>query len=251
MALALAGFGLLGLASAAGGPRIRFGDTTHDFGELPSDRKVTHEWVFFNDGDEPLQILRTRSSCGCTVSVADDAPVAPGASGTIHIEFDPAGLVGPVKRTLAVDSNDPINGVIKLTVRAQVKRVDLPAGSAGHPPIAGQSMLMGTCASCHAAPAAGRTGGDLYDAVCAMCHGERATGGRAPSLRHPSYLDTRDDRELAEEIAYGTANPSMPGFADLMGGPLSRQQIDSLVRLLREWGSTTDSHQGATAPDDG
>jgi hypothetical protein len=35
----------------------------------------------------------------------------------------------------------------------------------------------------------------------------------------------------------------MPGFLDLMGGPLDAAQVDSLVRLMRSWerGSDTDS----------
>lgn len=229
------------LAMADNGPRIRFESITHDFGQLRSDQKTAFDWVFHNDGDAPLTILRTRSSCGCTISVADEVPVPPGASGKIHVEFDPAGLQGEIKRTLAVNSNDPTQGMVRLTVRASVTRVDLPETSDGHPAIGGQSLLMGDCGTCHAAPASGKSGEGLYLAVCAMCHGELATGGRAPSLRSPSYLDTRSDRELAEAIAYGTANPSMPGYSSMMGGPLSEDQVESLVRLLRAWGSTTES----------
>jgi len=237
------------LSWAGVGPRIRFDSTTHDFGDLRSDQKTSFDWVFHNDGDAPLTILRTRSSCGCTVSVADEEPVPPGANGTIHVEFDPAGLHGEIKRSLAVNSNDPVQGAVKLTLRAHVTRVDLPALGDGHPAIGGQSLLMGDCGSCHAAPAAGKSGEELYRAVCAMCHGDTATGGRAPSLRETSYLQTRGDGELAEAIAYGTANPSMPGFSSMMGGPLDDDQVESLVRLLRSWGPTTngsgpDAHDG-------
>lgn len=237
-------------AMAGDGPRIRFDSTTHDFGALRSDQKSAVDWIFHNDGDAPLTILRTRSSCGCTVSVADETPVPPGASGKIRVEFDPAGLQGDIKRTLAVSSNDPRQGVVKLTVRASVTPVDLPALAEGHPAVGGQSLLMGDCGSCHAAPAAGKRGEQLYLAVCAMCHGDTATGGRAPSLRSPSYLDARSDRELADAIAYGTANPSMPGYSSMMGGPLSEDQVESLVRLLRVWGSTT-GDDAADGNDDG
>lgn len=239
------------LCLAATGPKIHFEQTSHDFGELRSDETASYDWVFTNTGDEPLEILRTRSSCGCTMSVAQEEPVPPGGSGTIHVEFDAGGLEGSIKRTLAVESNDPQDGLILLKIRANVTSVAVPTVSGGHPRIGGQSLLMGECASCHAAPASGKTGAELYAAVCAMCHGPRAAGERAPSLRHPSYLDEREDRELAEGIAYGTTNPRMPGYSELMGGPLNDEQIDSLVRLLREWGSTTEKNDGATSHDGG
>jgi mono/diheme cytochrome c family protein len=226
-------------------PKIRFERTVHDFGNLRADEKVSFDWVFYNDGGTPLNIVKTRTSCGCTMSLAQEEPVPPGGSGVIHIEFDPAGMDGSVRKTLAVTSDDPERQISRLTIRARVTPVDLPEIEGGHPRIAGQSLLMGDCASCHAAPAAGKSGAELWNAVCAMCHGDDGTGTRAPSLRHPSYLDARSDRELLEGIAYGTANPRMPGFAEMMGGPLNDDQVRSLVKLLRDWGSTTKSGDGS------
>jgi mono/diheme cytochrome c family protein len=239
---------LLRAQDSGGGapPKIRFEKTVHDFGELRSDEKVSFDWVYHNDGGSPLSIIRTRTSCGCTMSVAEEESVPPGGSGTIHIDFDPVGMSGSVRKVLAVTSDDPEQQISRLTIRARITPVDLPiVETGGHPRIAGQSLLMGDCASCHAAPAADKSGAELWNAVCAMCHGDDGTGGRAPSLRHPSYLDARSDRELSEGIAYGTANPRMPGFAATMGGPLSDAQVDSLVQLLRKWGSTEKTADGS------
>jgi mono/diheme cytochrome c family protein len=69
-----------------------------------------------------------------------------------------------------------------------------------------------------------------------MCHGPEGQGRLAPGLRAGDYLSAHDDQALAQAIAYGTPNPKMPGFSDLMGGPLDANQIASLVRLLRAWG---------------
>lgn len=227
-------------ATAEGKARIRFEGLSHDFGELRADEKVEHDWLYHNEGDAPLKILRTRSSCGCTMTLLDGEVIAPGAQGTLKVAFDPAGQHGTVTKTLAVVSNDPDRERVLLTVKARVIPLETPEVPGGHPPITGQSLLMGDCATCHAAPAAEKSGRELYTAVCAMCHGDTATGGSAPSLRTPSYLDERSDQELSEGIAYGTTNPRMPGFAELMGGPLSKRQIQTLVRLLRDWGSTTE-----------
>jgi len=218
-------------------PAIRFDRMTHDFGKIPSDRKVSVRWVFHNDGDAPLEIVAVRPTCGCTVTAPQDDLIPPGGTGALEVTFDPAGQQGSVRKSLAVMSNDPRRPSVLLTLRAEVQSTEVPEGSAtGHPPIAGQSLLMGSCGTCHAAPAAGKSGPELYAAICAACHGADGRGARAPSLRVPDWLAGHTDEQLAAGIAYGTANPRMPGYLDQMGGPLSTAQIDSLVRLLRTWG---------------
>ncbi len=44
---------------------------------------------------------------------------------------------------------------------------------------------------------------------------------------------------LADTIAYGTVDPEMAGYSDRIGSPLDKGQIESLVRLPREWGPGT------------
>ena len=228
-----------------GPPSIRFEKTFHDFGEIKSDQKVEFDWVFRNEGGAPLQILGTRTSCGCTLTLVENDVIPPGGTGSIRMTFDPAGQNGSVRKNLSVNSNDPSRPAVRLTMRAKVLAVEVPREPGSHPPTSGQSLLMGECASCHAAPAEGKTGAELYNAVCGMCHGAQAEGQLAPSLRNPSYLNARSDDELAEGIAYGTANPNMPGFSELMGGPLSEAQIRSLVELLRSWGPSEGAAVGS------
>lgn len=220
------------------GPRLRFDGTLHDFGDLRDDQdKVSHDWVFHNDGDEPLQILGTRPSCGCTASIVSEASVPPGGQGVLRVTFDPAGQHGSVRKTLAVNSNDPTDPHVLLTIKARVAVVEQPLEPGAHPRVTGQSLLMGECASCHAEPADGKTAEALYASVCAMCHGAQAEGGaHGPSLRTPDYLATRDDEELGVAISYGTSNPGMPGFSRTMGGPLTEEQVLSLVEVIRRWG---------------
>ena len=68
----------------------------------------------------------------------------------------------------------------------------------------------------------------LWEAVCAMCHGP--TGSALSKFVH-----SHDAAALTQTIAYGTANPKMPGFSSLMGGPLNEAQVASLVRFLRSF----------------
>lgn len=240
------------ISSAAEEPapaaKIRFETVTHDFGAVRSDTKVQYRWAFSNVGNAPLRILGLKPSCACTATAVDDRPVPPGGQGFIDVTFDPVGQSGVVKKSLVVTSNDPSQKVVILRMTASVTPAVLVAPTTGHPPISGQSMLFGSCASCHAAPAAGKNGEALYAAICAMCHGKEGSGGRAPSIREASYLRARDDRALAEAIAYGTTNPKMPGFGDSMGGPLTPAQVESLVKLLRAWGAASAAPPTAVPP---
>ena len=221
---------------AGKGPVIQFEKKIHDFGQVSSDTKVGFSWSFRNMGDAPLQIVGTRPQCGCTATVQDDRLIPPGGSGTLEITFDPAGLSGSIRKSLAVRTNERSQRRTLLEIMATVTPSNRTLEEGAHPATAGQSLLIGSCAECHAAPAAGHTGAGLYAAVCAVCHGESAGGGLAPSLRERDYLASRSDEELNGYITYGSANPKMPGFSALMGGPLTESQIDSLVDLLRTWG---------------
>ncbi len=217
------------------GPAVRFDEKTHDFGTLRSDQPVEYQWPFFNDGDAPLRIVKTRPQCGCTATVLDDGAVPPGGRGTMKVTFDPVGLEGGVRKSLAVMTDDPRTPRVLLTLLASVVPVEVQRKEGEHPRVAGQSLLVGECATCHAAPAAGKHGAELYAAICASCHGDDGAGVHAPSIREASYLAGRTDDDLNQAISYGSANPKMPGFLDLMGGPLDAAQVDSLVRLMRSW----------------
>ena len=223
---------------AEGAPKIVFSTTTHDFGDLEGDAKVEHRWLFKNEGDATLEIVNTKTSCGCTMSLGKGTKVEPGETGELLVTFDAAGQAGRLRKTLSIISNDPERPITRLTIQARVTPLEFEAVPGAHPPILGQSLLMGDCASCHAKPAENKMGQELWNAVCAMCHGDKGLGARGPSLRAASFINSRSDEELHTGIAYGTANPRMPGFAELMGGPLSEEQVDSLVSLLRSWGAS-------------
>lgn len=229
-------------------PIIRFEKTTHDFGELAADAKVEHAWVIHNDGKAPLEIVNTFPSCGCTASLIEDKGIAPGGKGILRVSFDAVGQNGDVRKSIAVLSNDPAKPRVLLTVIARVLAPVNPRVSRDHPGITGQSYLVGDCASCHAAPATGKEGAELWGVVCAMCHGDRAQGKLAPPLRNADYLEGRGDKDLHDSIAFGTVNPRMPGFSEMMGGPLKEAQIDSLVRLIRSWGPVGDTEAAPAAP---
>lgn len=149
--------------------------------------------------------------------------IAPGESGNVRITLDPAGKYGQVLKKVTIHSNDPAQPELDVPVRATVEH-GVEADSA----VPLEEVLFGReeCARCHADPAGSHVGLPLWEAVCSMCHGEVYEYARTLPP------GARGGAELERWIAAGEADTGMPGFSEEVGGPLSDEQIESLVDLL-------------------
>lgn len=87
----------------------------------------------------------------------------------------------------------------------------------------------------------------LYHANCAACHGVDGTRGPAMALSDPVYLAIADNDTLRSTIANGRPGTAMSPFSQRQGGTLTDDQIDAVVRGIRErWGGS--ARIGATPP---
>ncbi len=96
------------LASAlwAQSPVIEFKNAEHNFGKIKeADGKVTTVFTFKNTGMTPLIINHVTASCGCTVPSWNEAPIEPGATGTITATYDPNRRPGKFAKSILVYSN--------------------------------------------------------------------------------------------------------------------------------------------------
>ena len=105
-------------ASAA--PQIQVQNPSHNFGTLIQGKKLDHTFTVRNSGDSPLKISHIRPACGCTAVNASSPVVNPGKTSEIKVSFDSANFSGSVSKTVAVESNDPSNPVITLTLTGTV-----------------------------------------------------------------------------------------------------------------------------------
>lgn len=62
----------------------------HNFGTLQQGRPAAHRFVFKNSGTQPLIIDNVRTPCGCTAVEWPEAPIAPGDTAAIVVEFNAA-----------------------------------------------------------------------------------------------------------------------------------------------------------------
>lgn len=93
--------------SAAGGPEIRFDNSTFDLGTIHASKgPVKATYSFTNTGSEPLVIISvSNGGCGCTQPSYPKQPIAPGQSGQITINFNPSGRKGELRREVKVRTN--------------------------------------------------------------------------------------------------------------------------------------------------
>ena len=88
----------------------------------------------------------------------------------------------------------------------------------------------------------------LYARNCAGCHGADGKGGAAIALGDPVYLAIADDSAIRRVTAAGVTGTSMPAFAQHSGGMLTDDQIDVILRGIRNRWAKPDALRGSDAP---
>ncbi len=117
----LTSFSITPVKSMLSGPKIVFDKLIHDYGTIPRRSDGTSHFRFTNRGNAPLLITGVKAACGCTVPSYTEAPVLPGQSGTIKVEYNTR-IRGEFTKTIIVSTNDPNNATVTLTVKGNVLR---------------------------------------------------------------------------------------------------------------------------------
>ena len=103
-------------------PALFIEKKVYDFGTILEGRQMPHDFVIENRGDETLRILRVRSNCAC--AVADYTEEIPsGQTGKIAVVFDSKLSDGKVNHKIRVDTNDPKQEHLDLSVKGYVDPV--------------------------------------------------------------------------------------------------------------------------------
>jgi hypothetical protein len=88
-----------------GVPVIHFETLENDLGTVTEGEQLVAWFEYTNSGTAPLVIQNIRAGCGCTVPRWDDAPLAPGKSGSIRVVFNSSGKNGAQNIRVTVLSN--------------------------------------------------------------------------------------------------------------------------------------------------
>ncbi len=212
-------------------PIIQFEPEYVDLGKVEEGQEIKTAFTIKNGGHELLKIHEAHSSCGCTVPKLKVNEVKPGETTTLDITVDTSMKQGAVVKTVDVSSNDPITPVVALSIKLDVNNRHEGMTESGRIKIFTDEK----CTSCHVDRGVGLGGKDLFEADCAMCHGATARGAVGGALIYGNYNDPKYENHIRDVISYGSkTHKSMPGFLDTAGGPLIKEQIDSLLVYLKQ-----------------
>jgi cytochrome c5 len=217
-------------AEETSAPKL-FADTSRwIFGEVEESTQLKHTFKLSNRGTAPLLLKGATSTCGCTVPKLTVNKLNPGESTDLLVLVDTAMKQGKITKTVSVLSNDPDTPVLKIYLSMDVKNPHIGLTENGRAKI----FTDDHCNSCHVAKGNGLFGKDLYEADCAMCHSKQGLGAIGPQLLGP-YENAIFKNGMKKIASYGSpTHRSMPGFLVDAGGPLSKQQIDSILKYLAE-----------------
>lgn len=95
--------------------KMSFEEETFNFGEVKEGAIVKHTYNFTNTGKVPLVISDASSTCGCTVPTWPKAPIAPGETGEISVEFNTQNKHREQKKPIIITANtNPARTVVHL-----------------------------------------------------------------------------------------------------------------------------------------
>ena len=88
----------------------------------------------------------------------------------------------------------------------------------------------------------------LFNQNCAGCHGADGKKGPAMMLSDPVYLAIVDDDTLRSTVSKGRPGTAMSAFAQKEGGMLTDEQIDAIIRGIRQRWNKPDALAGSSHP---
>jgi hypothetical protein len=91
-------------ANNDGLPTIDLDETEYNFGTVIQGEKVSHSFVFTNNGDGNLVISNVKASCGCTVPKWTKEPIMPGGTSVIDVKYA-TNRIGPINKSVTISSN--------------------------------------------------------------------------------------------------------------------------------------------------
>lgn len=103
-------------------PKIAQGEDAfvHDFDEMAVNQELSHEFLFRNEGEGPLELEGGPSTCKCTLTDQEKKVVEPGEETTIKLTWKPPKAYDEFRQQAKIFTNEPGREEVLLTVTGQV-----------------------------------------------------------------------------------------------------------------------------------
>jgi mono/diheme cytochrome c family protein len=229
---------------------LKWDAESKDYNAKAGDTSAAFTFTVTNVSKSTVAINKLSTSCGCTVAQLPTTPynLEPGSNVSISVTMDLHGKMGAVTKTVNVDT---AAGFKTLLVKANIPQPEAvavagPANATATAPANNamgdrakniqnaladrQAVFKGDCAKCHVDKGVGKMGPELYAASCGICHDAEHRAAMVPDLKVPRT--PRDVVFWQKWIMEGKPGTMMPAFAQIHGGPLTQEQVDSLTLYL-------------------
>lgn len=98
--------------------RIEIVGDTWDFGSMPKGAIVSHSYKIKNIGQDTLNIVKVKPTCGCTTAPLSSNAIAPGSEADLTANFNSEKFNGKVSKQINIDTSDPIKPYLKVIFSA-------------------------------------------------------------------------------------------------------------------------------------
>lgn len=193
------------------------------------DTNSVYKFTATNKSLAEITINSVRTSCGCTVAKLPVLPwkLAPGEHGSMEVHLDVRGKQGQISKYISIDSTQ---GMSWLVIHALIPQMDPRQRNQLLALADRQAVFKNDCARCHLYPTVGKHGRELFTAACGICHEAEHRASMVTDLK--TLAKPTDADYWRAWIQKGQPATLMPAFAKTEGGPLSDQQIESLIEYL-------------------
>ena len=109
--------------SAAGNeqPAAVVDEPVHEFGSMELGGRKAHTFTIRNTGKATLTVSKSgEATCKCTRFDVEDSSIPPGGSGSIALEWEGKGDIGPFRQSAEIATNDPKQPKITLVVQGEL-----------------------------------------------------------------------------------------------------------------------------------
>lgn len=191
-----------------------------------------------NVSSAPALVNFVRTSCGCTVAKLPATPwkLAPADHGQIDVSVDLRGKFGKITKFITVDTSAGsrlLNVTVDIPGNGPVAGVDPRSKNMQMAMADRQAVFKNDCAKCHVQPAVGKHSEELFQAACGICHEAAHRATMVPDLKALRFPPNKE--YWRKWIESGKPGSLMPAFAQAEGGPLTGEQVDSLVEFLTHY----------------
>jgi mono/diheme cytochrome c family protein len=186
------------------------------------------EFHYTNTTSEPVVVTSVERSCHCTTPKTPPLPwtIPPHVSGKMEVIVEVPGKWGLLQKTIEIRSASETN---VLLLEVEIPEPEPREKNRIAAFVDRQAVFKSDCATCHRTPAIGLKGAQLYEKACGICHDAEHRATMVPDLATKPHGDTK---YWTQWIRIGKPGTFMPGFDEPHGGPLSEEQIASLLEYL-------------------